>query len=106
MRVTEAKMPILTGGQSQKVAFTNAASTQSTAIAASSAQVAGGPVGVMLTPDGNVFVRYDTNPTASSDGTDQILIANVPYRIEVMPGGKFAFWGIAATGNVYITPGV
>jgi hypothetical protein len=45
------------------------------------------------------------NPTAVSDGTDQILLANQQYRIiPIIPGYKIAFILAIGTGNVYITP--
>jgi hypothetical protein len=86
---------ILSGGQSQKVALTTA-SAQSAALTGYQ---------YILTPDVNCFVRLGVNPTAVSDGTDQILLANQTYRIfPIVPGQKFAFILATGTGNVYITP--
>ena len=103
MRVTEISCAVLSGGQSSKVAISTA-SAQSAAIAAQGGGVTGAAV-VLLTPDTTCFVRYGTNPTALSDGTDQILMANNTYRVDVAPGGKFAFITATGTGFVYITPG-
>jgi hypothetical protein len=86
---------ILAGGQSQKV-VTGVASVQSTALNCSQ---------VTIVCDTNTFVRMGLNPTAVSDGTDQILLANQQYRIiPIIPGYKIAFILAIGTGNVYITP--
>lgn len=86
---------ILAGGQSQKV-VTGIVSVQSTALNCSQ---------VTIVSDTNVFVRMGLNPTAVSDGTDQILLANQQYRIiPIIPGYKLAFILATGTGNVYITP--
>lgn len=104
MKMTETSMAALTGGQSSKVA-TSVASAQSAAIAAPTGWPAGAAVSVAIQCDALTFMRYDTNPTALSDGTDQALLANRLYHIDVMPGGKFAFIVPSGTGNVYLTPG-
>ena len=104
MNIITISAAVLTGGQSQKIA-TSTTSAQSAAIAATAAAQSGAPVKVLITPDATCFARYDANPTALSDGTDQILLANNTYRVEVMPGGKFAFILATGTGNVYVTPG-
>lgn len=85
-----------TGGTSSKVAVSTA-SAQSALI---SAQY------VVVIADVNVFFRRGANPTAVSDGTDQLLIANTPYRLvgHKVGGEKYAFITATGTGNVYITP--
>jgi hypothetical protein len=87
---------ILAGGQSQKV-VTSTTSAQSTALT--------GVSQVTIVCDTNTFVRMGLNPTAVSDGTDQLLLANQQYRIiPIISGYKLAFILAAGTGNVYITP--
>lgn len=90
-------MVIHSGGQSSKVA-----------VSTTSAQ--SGLVGlrgnVVVTPDATMFVRRGSNPTALSDGTDQILLANTTYRFYGLKSDdKLAFIMAVGTGNVYITPG-
>ena len=86
---------IMAGGQSQKVA-TSPVSAQSGVLNCSQ---------VTLISDTNVFVRQGVNPTAVSDGTDQLLLANVMHRIiPIIPGQKLAFILATGTGNVYLTP--
>jgi hypothetical protein len=80
------------GGTSQKIAI-SAVSAQSAVMTGSTA---------VVTPDVNCFYRADINPTALSNGTDQILVANKPYRISGVLGLKLAFIAGGA-GNVYIT---
>jgi hypothetical protein len=103
VNVTEISIEITTGGTSQKVAISGT-SAQSAAAAASSTESKGVPIRYLLTADVNCFVRKGSNPTAVSDGTDQILIANQTYRVELMDGEKLAFITTAASGNAYLTP--
>ena len=86
---------IMAGGQSQKVA-TSVTSAQSGVLNCSQ---------VTLISDANVFVRQGVNPTAVSDGTDQMLLANIMHRIlPITAGNKLAFILATGTGNVYLTP--
>lgn len=61
---------------------------------------------VIVTPTTDCFVRQGANPTAVSDGTDQILLAYQQRRISVKNGNKLAFKTTGATGSVYLTPEV
>lgn len=100
MVVFEHSLNILEGGQSSTLAISTT-SAQSAAFAFPAA-----PAGyVLITVDVNCFVRQGTNPTALSDGTDQILLANNTYRAFVNNGNKLAFKTASGTGNVYMTPG-
>lgn len=101
MNINEISMEILSGGQSSKVAISTA-SAQTAAIVAVPGQTA---VKAVFTPDVDCFVRRGTNPTAVSDGTDQLVKANNAYRCEMLPGEKLAFITATGTGNVYFTPG-
>lgn len=85
------------GGGAQKVVLA-AGSVQSTAI---------GNVTALVTPDTAVFYREGSDPTALANGTDQILLANVSYRIAMtLPTNELAFIPVSgSSGNVYITPG-
>lgn len=103
MNNTQITAMAMSGGQSSKV-VTSTTSAQSAAIAQPASVQNGAPVSVLITCDALTFGRYGENPTAVSDGTDQVFVANAPYRVQVMPGGKFAFIVPAATGNVYLTP--
>jgi hypothetical protein len=100
VNITEITVEALTGGQSTKVAL----STVSAQTAAVSAAVKGVPVRCLVTLDATGFVRKGTNPTAVADGTDQILLANNTYRVELMDGEKLAVVLAAGTGNLYFTP--
>jgi hypothetical protein len=93
---SEATLSVPAGATSQKVAMTTA-SAQSTAIAGTVA---------LVTPDATCFVRQGAAPTANSDGTDMLLLANNTYRVLLTSGNKLAFIVASGTGNVYITPGV
>jgi hypothetical protein len=97
MSDVEYSMAALTGGQSQKIAV-SAVSAQTTEIGSSSY--------VVVTPDVNMFFRRGPNPTAVSDGTDQILLASLPMRLYgLRAGDKLAFITASGSGTVYITPG-
>lgn len=67
------------------------------------------PVGnsfAVVTPDVDVFFRRGTTPVAVSDGTDQLLKANISYRLYgFSQTDKLAFITASGTGNVYISPG-
>ena len=83
------------GGDSVKIALSTT-SAQTAALTSTS---------YLVTPDTTCFVRAGANPTALSNGTDQILIANNSYRIvPINPGDKMAFILASGTGNVYLTP--
>ena len=105
MNTVEISAMAMSGGQSSKVA-TSTTSAQSSTISKPSSVQSGAPVNVLITCDVLTFGRYDPagNPTAVADGTDQVFVANIPYRVQVIPGGKFAFILGTGTGNVYITP--
>lgn len=91
---------ILAGGTSIKLAVSTT-SVQSPAFTG----LSGLPDNYSIIPDVNCFVRMGTNPTAVSDGTDQLLFAGTHYRITPCPAGsKFAFITSSGTGNVYLTP--
>jgi hypothetical protein len=94
----ENYLPAFTGGQSQKVAVSST-SAQSTVFSPSL------PTYVNVMTDVECFYRSGANPTAVSDGTDQILPAGPLYRIGPVPAGhKLAFKTVADSGSVYITP--
>ena len=93
---------ILSGGQSTKIAV-SIVSAQSAVFGGN--QSGGIPDNYTITPDVNCFVRQGTNPTAVSDGTDQILFAGNQYRVSpCIPGNRFAFITSSGAGNVYLTP--
>ena len=94
--VLAASIIALTGGQSASVAISTA-SAQSFAITSGSA---------VVTPTVDCFFRQGSNPTALSNGTDQVLFANNSYRIaNITSGNKLAFITGAGTGTVYLSPG-
>lgn len=103
MNITEVTVEITAGGTSQKLAISGA-SAQSAAAAAGTTENKGAPIKYLITPDVTCFVRKAANPTALADGTDQILLANNTYRVELMDGEKLAFITSGAAGFVYITP--
>ncbi len=85
------------GGRAQKVS-----------ISTTSAQsgVLSGVRFAVVTPSVECFYRCDSNPTAVSDGTDDILLAGHSYRInDIRDGDKMAFITASGTGSVYISPG-
>jgi hypothetical protein len=95
MNVVEITSQVLAGGTSQKVA-TSTTSAQSAAV---------GSTTVDVVVDALTFVRRGSNPTALSDGTDQVLIPNKLYRmVGHLATDKFAFIVPSGTGNAYITP--
>lgn len=103
MNVTQVSMAVLSGGQSSKVALTTA-SAQGPVVTQPATLPAGCAVPCTLVLDAAGFVRKGTNPTALSDGTDQYLVANFPYRIELMAGERLAIILASGTGNAYFTP--
>ena len=100
MVVFEHSLNILEGGLSSTVSISTI-SAQSATFTFPAAQAGY----VLVTTDANCFVRQGTNPTALSDGTDQILLANQTYRCWVNSGNKLAFKTASGTGTVYLTPG-
>jgi hypothetical protein len=104
MNVTQVSAEALSGGQSVKVA-TSTTSAQGPVIVQPTTLPKGVPVKCLVTCDVLTFGRKGSNPTAVSDGTDQVFAANVPYRVELMEGERMAFIVPASTGNVYFTPG-
>jgi hypothetical protein len=60
---------------------------------------------VLVTLTVAAFVRQGSNPTATSDGTDIFLLANVSYRLNVRKGNKLAIKTASETGTAYITQG-
>lgn len=84
------------GGRSQALAISSTS--------AQSAVINADYVLVTLTAAG--FVRQGSNPTATSDGTDIYLLADVTYRLNVKKGNKLALRTSGLTGTAYITPGV
>jgi hypothetical protein len=100
MVVFEHSLNILSGDQSSSLAISTT-SAQSAAFAFDAA-LAGY---VLITVDANCFVRQGTDPTALSNGTDQILLANQTYRCWVNSGNKLAFITASGTGTAYMTPG-
>jgi hypothetical protein len=60
---------------------------------------------VLVTLTAAAFVRQGSNPTATADGTDTYLLADVTYRLNVKKGNKLAFRTGGATGTAYITEG-
>jgi hypothetical protein len=94
--VSESSIFANTGGTSQAVSISSV-SAQSSAITDGFA---------VVTPTTDCFFRAGANPTALSNGTDQILLGGNTYRItNITSGHKLAFITTSATGTVYITPG-
>lgn len=102
MVVFEHSINTLTGGQSSKVSISTTSAQSATFGAATDAVP---NQYVLVTPDVTCFMRQGVNPTAVSDGTDQIILANTTYRTFVNSGNKLAFITASGTGNVYLTPG-
>ena len=94
--VTSSSIIALTGGQSEAIAISGT-SAQCTAITAGSA---------LVTSTVDCFFRQGANPTALSNGTDQLLLGGNTYRISgITSGYELAFITTGASGTVYITPG-
>jgi hypothetical protein len=86
---------IAAGGTCQKVAI----STTSAVCTALKGNVA------HVTPTVDCFVRKGaptTSPTALSDGTDHLLLANATQEFRVQPGEVLAFITASGSGYVYI----
>lgn len=80
--------------------------SQSVTISGTSAQSAAILVPyVIVTLTVPAFIRQGSNPTATDDGTDIYLLADVTYRINVQQGNKLAFKTAGTSGTAYITPG-
>jgi hypothetical protein len=93
--VAEQSIEANTGGTSQVVSISTT-SAQSTAITTNTALV-------YSTVD--CFMRQGANPTALSNGTDQIIPATTLLRVSLTEGNKLAFITASGSGTVYITPG-
>jgi hypothetical protein len=89
------------GGNSQKLALSTS-SAQSATLGAGST----GTMTVLFTTDVDCFYRQGSNPVAVSDGTDQLIVSECTYRVQVLCGNKLAFVTASGTGNAYITPEV
>lgn len=60
---------------------------------------------VVLFSSAECFFRQGADPTALSDGTDQILPASTMLRVvDIETGNKLAFKTASGTGTVYIAP--
>lgn len=94
--MTEGSIRALSGGQSEAKSLSGT-SIQSSAITTGS---------VIVTPTVDCYFRAGSNPTALSNGTDQLLLGGNQYRIiGITSGNKLAFITTGNTGTVYITPG-
>lgn len=94
--VTAQSVKALSGGQSELISISGT-SAQCTAITTGNA---------VVTPTVDCFFRCAANPTALSNGTDQLLLGGNSYRISgITSGYELAFITTGAAGTVYITPG-
>lgn len=94
--MTEGSIRALSGGQCQAVSISGT-SAQSASITTGN---------VIVTPTVDCYFRASANPTALSDGTDQLLLGGVQYRIVgIASGHKLAFKTTGATGTAHIAPG-
>lgn len=82
------------GGTSELIAV-SATNAQSEAISSGVA---------IVTPRVDVYMRQGADPEATADGSDQLLLANVAYRVKLTPGNKLAFKAASDAGNVHLTP--
>jgi hypothetical protein len=96
--ISEYSVKALSGGQSDAIALSTT-SAQTTKQAIIDAEK------VAVFCEEKVFFREGTNPTALSDGTDQIIPGGVWTRISKTAGYKLAFITSSGSGTVYITPG-
>lgn len=85
-----------TGGTSQVVAVSSAASAASTVINSTYA---------IVSPTVDIAIRQGAAPVAVNDGTDQVLFGGAHYRVTLTSGNKLGFKAMSSSGNVYITPG-
>jgi len=104
MNISEVSIEALSGGQSVKVA-TSTTSAQLPVVALPTNHPEGVPVKCTVVVDAVSFFRKGVNPTAVLDGTDQILLANTLYRVELLEGERLAVIAATGTGNAYFTPG-
>jgi hypothetical protein len=104
MNIINIAAEALSGGQSQKVALSTT-SAQTAAVSTPTGLPVGVPIKCLLTLDAAGFIRKGADPTAVSDGTDQYVPANTPFRVELMAGEKVAAILGTGTGNMYFTPG-
>lgn len=97
MNNIEYTLAVAAPGTSQKVTI----ATPGTAVP--TPQALGTDV-VVITATADCFFRKGSNPVATSDGTDQFLIAKNTYRIfGLLATDKLSFNGATAC-DVYITP--
>lgn len=59
----------------------------------------------VVTPTVDCFFRKGATPTATSDGTDQFMVAKNTYRIFGLATTDRLAFNSATPGSVYITPG-
>lgn len=104
MNTSQVSVEALSGGQSVKVA-TSTTSAQCPVVALPTNHLEGLPVKCTVVVDALSFMRKGANPVAVSDGTDQVLLANTLYRVELLEGERLAVIVPTGTGNVYFTPG-
>lgn len=95
MHTQDLSIIVDTGARSQALAISST-SAQSAVINADYC---------LVTLTTSAFVRQGSNPTATSDGTDIFLLADVTYRLNIPRGVKLAFKTSSASGTAYITPG-
>lgn len=89
-------MSVETGGGCAKLAISGS-HAESAALAQPSGVGGGFNVIVVVTVD--CYVRQGNAPVAVADGTDQFLLANVPYRMAgFTPGNKLSFITEGASG--------
>lgn len=104
MNIVNIAAEALSGGQSVKVALSTT-SAQGPVVSLPTNHPEGVPVKCLITLDAAGFIRKGTNPTAVSDGTDQYVPANTPFRVELMKNERVAAILATGTGNMYFTPG-
>lgn len=104
MNTSEISIEILSGGQSSLISISTT-SAQGPVVVAPTNHPANVPVKCLITPTVDCYVRQGSNPTALSDGTDQILKANLTYRTEILPGNRIAAITASGTGSINFTPG-
>jgi hypothetical protein len=95
MHTQDLSIVVDEGGRSQSIAISST-SAQTTAIDSEF---------VVVTLTAAAFVRQGSNPTATNDGTDTYLMADVSYRLNIRRGNRLAIRTSGPTGTAYITPG-
>lgn len=86
-------------GTSQKISIVTPGTAVVTAVLPDNTDV------VVVTPKVECFFRRSASANATSDGTDQYLLANNTYRLfGFKSGDRISFNGPTA-GDIYITPG-